>query len=286
MFAKNKGIFTVAAALIGLWLALYFVLLVQPNWGQRETEVAAAQSNLDTWLKFYNSGKDKLPLPEASKRLAKQEEQLDAAQRSLRQIEFTKDFQTFTLAAAGKEDPNNYFDKKRNETRAEIKDRMGLKFIAGLDDLGFRNKVLEEPVPLNLARLFVLQRFCGTARDAGVQELQSLVYPKHRIVPQPEGSDAAVAKLYLVPLEVRFRATERQFAQLLYEVQRPSDAQRSYFALRGYTIGVKDAKSGMVDCWVALGALLTQKQAKDLKIEIVEEERPGLAKPPVDASRY
>lgn len=286
MVARNKGIFLVGAGLAALWAALYFVVLVQPGWSQRDSAISTAQMDLDTWLKNYKSSKDTMPLPDAAKKLAKQEEVLEAAGRTLKQIEFTADFAPFTLAAAAGNDPNNYFDKKRNDVRAEVRDKLGLKLGAGWEDLGFRGKVLEEPVQLNLARLLMFQRFCVAGKDAGIADIISITYPKHRIIPLGD-EGVTVPKLYLLPIEVRFRATERKVPLMLYQLQRPSDQARSYFSLRGFHVAVKDKESGLLDCWVAVGAILTEKQAKDLKIEINEDERPGQpVKPPVNLDRY
>lgn len=287
MFARNKGIFLVGAGLAALWAALYFVVLVQPGWSQRESAISSAQSDLDTWLKNYKTGKDTMPLPDAAKKLAKQEEVLDAAGRTLKQTEFIADFAPFTLASAAGNDPNNYFDKKRNDVRSEVRDKMALKLAAGWEDLGFRGKVLEEPVQLNLARLLAFQRFCIAGKAAGIADIISITYPKHRIIPFSADDNVKVSKLYMLPIEVRFRATERKVPLMFYELQRPSDPGRSYFSLRGFQVAVKDKESGLLDCWVAVGAILTEKQAKDLKIEINEEERPGQpVKPPVNLDRY
>ncbi|MCW8130950.1 MAG: hypothetical protein KIS92_11410 [Planctomycetota bacterium] len=289
MFARNKNIFVVAGILLGVWLAAYQFVLVQPNWDSRQQAVNEAQMDLETWLKNYKPGKDTLPLPEAVKKIAKQEEVLEKASRTLKQIEFSQDFGPYTLAGVGAGgDPKNYFDKKRADLRAEMRDKLGLKLGAGFDDLGFRGKVLEEDVQLNLMRLYVLQRFGECAKECGFTEIQAINYPKHRQVPYAGADeDVKVANLYLVPIEVRFRANERQFAQMLYELQRPSDPGHSYFALKAFTVAVKDASTGMVDCWVAAGALLSPKQAKDLKLEITEEERPsGPVRPQINPDRY
>jgi len=287
MFAKNKKIVLGALAAVTVWAILYGYVLVQPNWNAREASVRDAQTTLDTWLKFYKKKEGHIPLPDAAAQLVKREQVLDTASKELKQIEFASDWQGFTLAAAGSSDPNNYFDRKRGEVLAQAKTD-GLRFAPGLDDLGFRAKVLtEEPVPLNLVRLFALSRLLAVTKTSRILDIQKIEYPKHRLVPADGEGAPAIERLYVVPLEVRFRATERDFAQFLFELQRPSDGKQSYFALRAFRIEVKDQASGMTECWVAAGALVPEGQAKNLKIELKEDERSGgPPKPNVDVGRY
>ena len=287
MFVKNKKIVLGALAAVIVWALLYRYALVQPNWNAREASVLNAQTTLDTWLKFYKQKDGHSPLPQATAQLVRREQVLDAADKELKQIECTSDWQGFTLAAAGTSDPTNYFLKKRVEVSGQAK-ADGLRLAPGLDDhLGFRDKVLDDPVALNLVRLFVLSRFLAAAKTSRVLDIQRIDYPKHRLVPLDGEGAAALERLYVLPLEVRFRATERDFAHVLFELQRPSAGKQSYFALRGFRIEVKDQASGMTECWVAVGALVPEGQAQRLKIDIKEDERSGEpSKPNVDVGRY
>ena len=286
MFAKNKKIILGALAAAVAWAALYQYVLVQPNWNDREMAVRNAEASIDTWQKFYKEKKDHLALPDATAQLVRREQVLEAAAKDLKQAEFTQDWKDFTLAKAGSSDPNNYFLRLRSEVLAQAK-ADGLRLAAGLDDLGFRGKTLEEPVALNLARLFVLSRFLSAAKDARVADIQKVEFAKHRKVSMEGTEDLPIERLYLVPLQVHFRATERDLAQLLHELQRPADLKRAYFAVRAFHIEVKDLTSGVTECWVAAGALVTEGMAKQMKIDIQEEARPGgPTRPNVDAGRY
>ena len=286
MFAKNKKIILGALAAAAVWGALYQYVLVQPNWNERDIAVTNAEASIETWRKLYKEKKDFMALPDATAQLVKREQVLEAAAKELKQAEFTQDWKDFTLAKAGSSDPNNYFLRLRGEVLAQAK-ADGLRLAAGLDDLGFRGKTLEEPVALNLARLFVLSRFFSAAKDARVADIQKIEFAKHRKVSMEGTEDLPIERLYLVPLQVHFRATERDLAQLLYELQRPADPKQAYFVLRGFRIEVKDITSGVTECWAAAGALVTEGVAKQMKIDIPEEAKSGgPARPSVDPRGY
>ena len=284
MFARNKMIFLAGLAAVALWGVL-FCALVQPNWERRELELQAAQDQLDQWKKYYQAGDGTLPRPRAIQDLEREEQRLSETQKTLKQVEFAHDVQGFKLAAAEGGDPMNYLDTMRRKVLEGSRVRYGIRLAPGLEDLGLRGESAKSKadVPLNLVRIFALERFFAAAKEAGVAEVQTIQYPKADVVPVSETESAEVERLFQVPLLIQFRSTERNFAQILYELQRPADGTRAYFCLRGFRVGVKDASSGLVEASVALGALLPVLQARELKIEINEEEPvEGPARPMVD----
>ena len=111
--------------------------------------------------------------------------------------------------------------------------------------------------------------------------------------PAPEEEEKAQAptieRLIQVPLIVRLRATERDFAQFLDELQlappRPSAVKGGpgsgaldlvpYLCLRGLQVVVKDSRSGVLEATVAVGALFPEKLLKEQGMVLKEDERPG-----------
>ncbi|MBE7466857.1 MAG: hypothetical protein HS116_25585 [Planctomycetes bacterium] len=292
MFAKNKLLIFSACAFAGLWIVLYFAM-VSGTWSERETQDTEAQAQLERWLKYYKKGDGLMPVKEANQALKDERTRMNAALEELQALEFapTKLFPKYTITAVGTGDPNNYFDRQRVELREAVSKRLGLTLAPGLDDLGFSGNLTQDPVPLNLLRLFVLSRFLTSSKGAGVSEVLAIKYPKPEAlltgdeVAEPavvteKKTEAAPAgpkipRLIQVPLIIQLRAPEKNLARLLYELQLPSEQARSYFALRAYQFEVRDAASGLVDAELAVGALFPEAQyIEELKIPYKEDDKP------------
>lgn len=284
MFARNKRIFLMALGAVALWVALFYALVV-PQWAQRESEIRAAQEHLGLWRKYYQAAPEARALPAAARELDHEERGLAEALTVLKQIEIGRDMQGFALSAAEGGDPMNYLDTLRRKVLSAARSRYAIRLAPGLDDLGLRGDLAKnrKDVPLNLARLFALERFLAAAKEANVTEVLAIRFPKPGVVPAAEAEKAEVERLLQVPLVVQFRAPERNFAPLLCELQRPTDKTRFYLCPRGFQVGVKDASSGMVEASVAVGALMPVSQAKELELEVKEEEREeGPERPSID----
>ncbi len=293
MFANNKYIFLGAAGVVALWMILYFVM-VGPTWAERDQTRIEAEGQLERWQKFYKKGKNTptVKLGEALEKLEEEHKLLQISLDELRQIELAEDLGPYTITAAGSGDQNNYFDKKRRETSKEATTLLNIEMAPGLEDLGFRGKLNKDPVPLNLARLFMLRRFLQACKRAGVKKIMKIQYLK--VVPKdfksPEGE--RIDRIFEVPMTIRFRSQEPDFAQLLGELQLPSDKTRSYFCLRGFSASVKEDAQGEIDGEVAVGGLFSEKQfVETLKIPVEEEKGgtsvgPGPTRPVLDPSRY
>ncbi|MCZ7646525.1 MAG: hypothetical protein M5U26_14775 [Planctomycetota bacterium] len=298
MFARNKLLLFGAAGFAALWAILYTVL-VSGNWTARDEEDQAAQENLERWAKFYKKDAGYVPIKDAHKALKDERARIGEAMKELEGIEFgpTKLFQKYTLAAVGSGDPNNYFDRMRNELAETAEKRLNIALSPGLSDLCFRGPMTEQPVGLNLLRLFILRRFLNLAHEAHAVEISNLKYSRPFALPTGEeaaapatGEEPPAAKdrLFQVPLQIRLKITEKNLGTLLCELQRPSDANRSYFVLRGFQIEVRDAGSGLLEAEIGVGALFPEAQfIGELGIPYKEDEKKGWQQfQPALPSRY
>lgn len=303
MLKKNKITLLATAGVVVLWLILYSVM-VSPNWSQRDNEVEETEDQLGRWVKLYKEKEKTKALPVANEKLDDEMRLLNRSLSELGKIEFTKEMTAFTITAVGKGDPNNYFDRKRKETASYAQSRLNIMLAPGINDnLGFVGKHTKDPVPLNLARLFMVRRFFEAAKRAGIREVLRIQYPRPgpimeeeeaELIEQPDDKEEEeeaeeAEKIFQIPMVVRMRSPERNFAQFLYELQRPSEKNISYFCLRAFLVSVREESKGVIDSQVAVAALFPEKQyLEELKIPFVVKSRgpSHTPRPVLDPGRY
>lgn len=288
MFQRSKYTLIAGAAAAVLWAVGYF-MFVAPMWAERDQELENGRAAMKDWLDRYKPAKETQPLPVARKELDARMASYHKGLEELKAIHFVRDLREmgpFTLASAKGDDPKNYFDKKRNEISKAVAGAYELQMAPELGDLGFS----DDDVGLNLARLFVLKRFFAALKSAKGKEaayVDGIRYPKPRVIGFDEAvpADAATnapppaGRLFMIPLKVRLRLPERNFAQLLYDLQpNPADVQNAtankevcYFLLRGVEAQVRDKADGTLYAEIAVGAIFPEQQfVKELKIPYEE----------------
>lgn len=288
MFQRSKYTLIAGAAAAVLWAVGYF-MFVAPMWSERDQELENGRAAMKDWIERYNPAKETQPLPVARKELNARMASYHKGLEELKAIHFVRDLRDmgpFTLASAKGDDPKNYFDKKRNEISKGAAAAYELQMAPELSDLGFS----DDDVGLNLARLFMLKRFFAALKSAKGKEaayVDGIRYPKPRVISFDEATPADAAtnapppagRLFMIPLKVHLRLPERNFAQLLYELQpSPTDSQNAtankevcYFLLRGVEAQVRDKADGTLYAEVAVGAIFPEQQfVKELKIPYEE----------------
>lgn len=288
MFQRSKYTLMAGAVAAVLWGVGYF-MFVAPTWAERDREIENGRTAMQDWLERYEPSKTTQPLPVARKELEARMASYHKGLEELKGIHFVRDLRDmgpFTLASAKGDDPKNYFDKKRNEVSKAVAGSYELQMAPELGDLGFS----DDDVGLNLARLFVLKRFFAALKSAKGKEVayvDGIRYPKPRVISFDEAMPAEgdanaplpAGRLFVIPLKVRLRLPERNFAQLLYDLQpNPTDPQNAtankeacYFLLRGVEAQVRDKADGTLYAEIAVGAIFPEQQfVKELKIPFEE----------------
>ncbi len=317
MNKKDQPYFIGAGIAVVAWLILYSVF-VAGDWTKRDEYVKnsndtikriAEKQKVRDESKVDPKAKDEPKVKEDLKPLAVSVAVLDAEKQrqdvlmsQLKKIEFAQKLPAHQIqdVKAG-EDPKNYFDKKRREA-LEAAQGKGLKFGAGWDDLGFRASLNDDPTPLNLARLYILNQFLDIASGVHIGPIVSIHYPKPFLIPLPDDPNIEKAQVVQVvtgrrrgaapdkdkekeesveaapppqlgqiPLVVRLKMEERKFTVLLQELQKPSTENHGFFSIRGFSAMLKDSNTGMVEVEIALGAVFSEVNLKEWKIEMAEK---------------
>lgn len=275
---KNaKKLLLMAVGLMVAWAVLFY-LLVHPLWTSRDQALATARQKLEKLEKMTKGGSDTWQVPAANASLDAEAAALKAMLAELATVQ-ASDLGPYKLTAVGDRDPNTYFARLRREMIENVR-RDSTVLLSPLiaDDLGFRDKATNDPVALNLVRLYTLSRFFEAAKAVGVEEVTGLQYPDPAVMPRPEGLE--IEKLIQVPIVVRLRLTEPSFGPLLYHLE-PNPKHKladRYFCIRALQAVVQDDRSGVLDVLVNLGTLFTETQLKEQGI-VVKEERQRIFRP-------
>ncbi|HYF49470.1 MAG TPA: hypothetical protein VEJ63_08695 [Planctomycetota bacterium] len=312
MIAQNKLLLAGAVASVAAFVCAH-LFFIQSNWAESARQLDTAKQNKDKWDNYFKAKSDEklVSKPEAEKAIRDSNSALQRKLDELKQIEFgTPDsLHAFSLAAAGNGDPKNYLQSSITTTKQRAKESLSISVPL---ELGIGEKAAEEPVALNLFRLAMVDRFLTACKDANVPAITRLRYeapvtiklhdaPEEAVededdAPKKKGAEKEEKKanpyeiepLVKFPMRAVITAPERAFSQLLFEVQKPTDAARGYFALRGFHVYVRDANSGMVEASIALEALLSTKTVNKLQIPVKEpdERRRPASQREIDLNRY
>jgi hypothetical protein len=298
MVSKNKKLILGALIALGIFGSVHW-MVVKANWDEADALLKQADENRSRWDKFFKAGDKLVPRPEADKAINESNEKLRTQFDELKKIEFgTADsLHVFSVAAAGQGDPKNYLASSITQMRTKAKDTYNIGVPI---ELGIGEKAAEEPVPLNLFRLAMIDRFLVACRECSVPTVTRIRYDTATRIESPfdkpaEEETAAPKKggkekeeekpapkdveaLIQFPMRVVILAPERSFAQLLFRLQEPSDAQHGYFGIRGFHVWVRDAGSGMIEASLALNAVLNEKLVAKLGIpfKVPDEHRSPL----------
>jgi hypothetical protein len=312
MIAQNKLLLTGAGACVAAFVCAH-LFFIQSNWNESARQLDAAEQNKQKWDNFFKAKSDEklIAKPDAEKAIRESNKALQGKLDELKQIEFgTPDMlHSFSLAAAGNGDPKNYLQSLSTTTKQRAKDALAISVPL---DLGIADKAAEEPVPLNLFRLAMVDRFLTACKEANVPAVTRLRYetptkiqlqepvvenvddeedqPKKKGAKEEKSapSGTEIEPLVKFPMRAVVTAPERAFSQLLFELQKPTDGTHGYFALRGFHVYVRDANSGMVEGAIAVEALLSSKTVNKLQIPVKEadERRRPATQREIDLNRY
>jgi hypothetical protein len=309
MIAQNKNIF-IGMAMCVVMFAMTHLFMIQPNWVLMKTHLSATDENRLKWEKLYKVDGKLLPLPEAEKAIKESNAVMLNKLDELKKIEFgtEESLRSYSIKAAGSAgDYKNYFDAEKTRLRLRAKDAV----VELPPELGIDATASDDPVPLNLFRLAMVDRLLVVCKDSGVNQVTRLSHgmPSRIASKEPVSESAdderdpkngknktekAVTAteadvLVRFPMRVVLSAPERVFAQFLYDVQRPRDSTHGYFCIRGFHVYVRDANTGMVEASILFQGLLNQKTATKLGITL-EKEVEGRRRPSeqkeVDLDRY
>lgn len=294
MTKDNKPLIFGAIGCVLLVLIVQFGF-ISPNWADAAANQQTADEARAKWDEHFKRGADMMPKPEALKLLADNKKLLDENLRTLTQIELgtvKTSLATYTEAAAGAGDKKNYLDTKRKNILGKYSTRP--KMGGGATDLGLTDKAIDDPVGMNLIRLFVADSLLGACVKAEVDSVTVLkakplsiidFSEKEKEILSPESDDDkkparpgatkteaapsnSPGRMVQFPMEATLSLPEKQVSKLLFELEKPSDGGRGYLAIRGFHVFVKDPKSGMVEVTILASGLLDEKVVGDLGIEV------------------
>ena len=277
MGKTEKKLLVIAVGLVVAWGVLYS-MFVSPLWASREEALSAAEQKLERLKKLTKGSEDTWEVPTANATLDLEAAALKEMLAELQTLQ-VKDLGPYKLTAVGDRDPNTYFARLRRELIENVRKESSVAIGPAIaSDLGYRDKATNDPVALNLIRLFALERFFEAAKAAHVEEVTSFQYPDPAVLPRPEGLE--IEKLIQVPIVVRLRLTESALGPLLYHLApNPRHKQGDrYFCIRSLQTIVKDEKSGVLEASLNLGSLFTESQLAEQGI-VVKEERSRLYRP-------
>jgi hypothetical protein len=296
MVSKNKSLILGALVALGIFGSVHW-MVVQANWDEADKLLVQANGERERWDKFFKPGDKLVPRPDADKAINESNEKLRTQFDELKKIEFgTADtLHIFSVAAAGQGDPKNYLVSSIKQMSAKAKDTLNIGVPV---DMGLGEKAADDPVPLSLFRLAMIDRFLLACKECSVPTVTRVRYETATRIESPfdkpadeetattkkggkeEEKPAAkeVDALVQFPMRVVVLAPERSFAQLLFRLQEPSTAQHSYFGIRGFHVWVRDAGSGMIEASLALNAVLNEKLVAKLGIpfKVPDEHRSPL----------
>ena len=309
-FHENKTLIFGALAAVAIWLFIVFGL-IRGNWAAQVQKQSETETNKSQWDAYYTSKPTEkmLPKPEAESAIADSNSKLQENLVQLKKIEFgtTQSLATYSEAAAGTGDKNNYFQSLRRTLGEKVEKTYNIKVPTELD-LVARS---DDPVSLNLMRLAMLDRFFLSCRDANIQRVLKITYDPATAIPIPEmpadpknpkdvsfthrddappkknsKTDAAPPpaagfdKLVQFPIHVTVVGPERTVAQLLYEVQKPSvDNVHSYFCLNSVKVEINDTATGTVKATLGVSALLNEDTVNKLQIRLKTSDEERKASP-------
>lgn len=304
---QNKLLLLGTVVVTAVFLLVHF-MWVQDNWTAAAAKLDEADKSRAEWEKNFQMAENKLAKVDAEKALEENNRNLKSGFTQLQQIEFgTKDaLQPFSVAAAGNGDPKNFLMAKRTTVYNHAK---ALNVLCS-SELGFTDKIADDPVALNLLRLAIIDNYFGACNRSKVGRVTKINYFPPKLMPFGDETaaddadekkpakgkhdkDAPAAerndRLVQFPVKVQIMAAEPAINKLLAEIQKPSDRTRGYLCLRGFHVAVRQAGSGTVEAVLGFSALLNEKTVRDLGIQVKDDDshRGGApAAPKIDLNRY
>ncbi|MGD0091150.1 MAG: hypothetical protein ABSE73_14630 [Planctomycetota bacterium] len=305
MLSHNKNLFLGAAAAAAVWLIAYF-MFVRGNWVEAAAKRDDAEAAREEWEKNFEQKKGLMPKTEAKKAIEENEGLLSNNLLKLQRIELgtAQTLHAFTVAAAGQQDPNNYYDGMRIKMIENANNNLHLP----VPSLGGGAEVggADVPVAVKLLRLAVVEAFINACHNAGVKQITYLKYYSPRMIESEEAAPAAAgeddgtapahaakkaapdktaapagaSRIVQFPIKVSLQAEEKAFNRLLWELQQPTGTGCRYLCLRGFHVTLKDRERGdFVDATVAVSGLLNENLVQELGVKMEGEERPGQSRP-------
>lgn len=298
-FDQNKRLVLGAAATVAIWFSIYW-LAIQDNWATAQAQRQEAITQAQEWEKYFKGG---VPKPEAEKALDESNGKLQKNIDELKKIEFgtPEALIKFTELAAGTGDHKNYFDNIRTQLVNRSKSELNIPVSA---DLGIGDKAIGDPVSINLLRLALVDRFLTACKEANVPRINKIQHESLRVLPFSDAEEptpavddkkhaplekvSRPAKLVQLPMRVTVALPEQAIGQLLFELQKPSDASHGYFCIRGFHVLLqeKDKASGMVEATFAVSALFNQEYLTKMGVQLkTDDEHSGGRKPDYNLER-
>lgn len=298
MLTRNKGLFLGTVIAVTAWLIGYSVW-VRSNWAATKAKLQAADETRAEWEKNFKNEAGLLPKNEAENALEENRKLLNANLQLLQKIELgsPQTLHPYSVAAAGAGDPKNYFDQLRIKIVNRATDTLRIPVPNGLGILG--DKSGDDPVPVNLLRLAMVDTFLNACQKAGVARIAWIKHYTPRLILSeaeaeaaaagsdddsapppppapakkgtPQKTPAGISRLIQFPMKISVQAPEQSFSQLLFELQQSSDNAHGYLCLRGFQVAAKDTSSGMIDGVVAVAALLNENYVRELGISTKAE---------------
>ena len=293
MAKQDKKLVLALLAAVGVFGATQ-LLVVRANFADAAKARDEANTQRQEWDKYFKpaekSASEKWSArPDAEKALKESNVKLAQQFTELRKMELgsADQLHAFSEAAAGSGDHKSYMNKLLIQLAAKAKE-FG---VAVPSDMGFNEKVLEDPVSLNLLRMAILDRLLAACKEAAVPQLASIRFEQPRPIANDDGSDSgqpdprrrpaknskdakdappepSADKLVQFPLRILISVPERNMGQLLCELQRPSDNTHGFFMIRGFHVAVRTADTGRFDASLALSALLNEKTLATLGVQV------------------
>ncbi|HEY3321145.1 MAG TPA: hypothetical protein VGP72_11815 [Planctomycetota bacterium] len=287
MFVKENKMLLLGTAGVVIAVLLVHMFWVNQNRLAADEKLKAAEENREKWEKNFKSGAGLLPRPAAEKAIQDSNLELKKKEDQLKNILFgTPDsLRSYTESAAGAGDKRMYLIKRRGDIFEHG------KAIIAQSDLGIVEKVAEDPIPLNLLRLAMVDTLITDCLAVNRTMIRRIQYNQPRFLRRgDEDAEAPVEterkpatkkdaakvdsteRLVQIPMKVLITLPEAGIEKLLYEIQKPSNPVRGYLCLRGYHVAVRSAGSGIVDLVIGVSALLNEGFIRDLKIPVKTED--------------
>jgi hypothetical protein len=303
---SNKLMILVSVVVLAIWAGVHLIV-VRGNLEQAADLESKAESERTKWKKFFASDPGFVAKPEAEQNVRDSNTRLNQQLQELQKLEFATPaaLAKFSLKSASG-DKGNYLIKRRDEIKNAANDTYHVKL--GEEK---RKQDSEDNIGLNLLRLAFAESVLTACKSAGIPEVKSIFYEDPVVLKEGQEAEAAPKRetrssrgkaekaapksdpqqvLVQFPLKATFVAPERAFAQLLYELQKPTDGVQGHFNVRGINIDLGDAtaarhaKDGNIVATVVLVPVLSVKTVQEIGVEfkaLEEAEKP----PEADSDR-
>jgi len=302
----NKKLLVGTAIVAFMWLVVYYGF-AQKKWSDAASAAGEAELARTGWDALYEPRKGMMEKAKAELELDESNRKLKENFTQLKTIEFGNEtlLKNYTESAAGSEDHKNYFIKLRKN----IMDKAQGIIKVMPPELGFVSRNLDEPVSLNLMRLAMMDRFLTACTEASLNNKSRILKISYGVplaieLPESAGDDKSgerssvsysddpprpakkdalsaaeksvqPARLIQFPIQITIEAPERVVAQMLFEVQRPTDAIHGYFCLHGMRIVVQNnsVSTGMVEAEFILSALMNDELVGKMAIQWQKKDK-------------